>query len=98
MEKLYNDNNEVAVAISVGFGAGWSTWDERINPMDKRFNELILNKKKSEVMDLAKSEGLFADGLEDCIIEWIPKGMKFTIEEYDGYESIRTEENLQFIA
>lgn len=28
MEKYYNQNGELAVLISPGFGAGWSTWND----------------------------------------------------------------------
>ena len=87
MEKLYNDKGEVAVIVSGGYGAGFSTWSD-VNPMDKRYAELILNKKFDEAIELAKSEDIFEGGIEDCYIEWIPEGEKFRIDEYDGAESL----------
>jgi len=87
MEKLYNEEGEVAVAVSPNFGAGFSTWTD-INPMDKRYTELILHKKFDEAKELAKSEGQYTGGIDDCVIRWINKGEKFRIAEYDGSESI----------
>ena len=48
MEKIVRDG-KVAVAVSYGFGAGWSTWNE-VNPMDARFNQLFLDGKIDEVV------------------------------------------------
>ena len=87
MEKLYNENGDVAVIISYGYGAGFSTWTD-INPMDKRYAELILNKKFDEAIKLAESEGQYAGGIEGCEIEWVKKGTKFRITEYDGSENL----------
>ena len=87
MEKLYNDKGEVAVVVSVDYGAGFSTWSD-VNPMDKRYTELIFNKKFDEARKLAKSEDVYDGGIEDCVIAWIPEGTKFRIDEYDGAESL----------
>lgn len=87
MEKLIKDG-KVAVAVSKGYGAGWSTWGS-VDPMDKRFNELILEGKIEEAEALAKSLGYYSDGLRNCVIEWLDIGTRFEIKEYDGNESLR---------
>ena len=87
MEKLYNKDGHVAVLVSPGFGAGWSTWED-IDPRDKRYAELVCNKKIDEAIRLAEEEGLFAGGLEDVEIKWLAEGTKFRIDEYDGAESL----------
>lgn len=87
MEKLYNDNGEVAVIVSGGYGAGFSTWS-KVDPMDKRYAELILNEKIDEAIELAKSEDVYEGGIVDCHIEWVSQGEKFRINEYDGAESL----------
>lgn len=87
MEKLIIDG-KVAVAVSYGFGAGWSTWND-IDPMDARFNTLFLNGEIKEIKKICEEEELgYAGGAEDVTIEWIPVGTKFVIEEYDGSESL----------
>jgi len=87
MEKLYNKQGQVAVAISYDYGAGWSTWND-VSPLDKRYNELILAHRIEEAIELAESEGHYAGGLKNCEIEWLPKNAKFRISEYDGSESL----------
>ena len=93
IEKLYNDKGEVAVAVSYGYGAGWSSWND-VNPMDKRYNELILAEKWKEAEELAEEEDLYAGGLKDCVIIWLDEGTAFSIKEYDGAESIVTNDSL----
>ena len=87
MEKIVRDG-KVAVAVSYGFGAGWSTWND-VDPMDARFNQLFLDGKVEEVQRICDEEKLgYAGGARDVEIEWVPVGTKFIIGEYDGSESL----------
>jgi hypothetical protein len=97
MEKLYNEKGQVAVAVSYGFGAGWSTWND-VNPMDKRYNELILNEEWEKAEELAEKEGHYAGGLCKCEIEWVNEGVQFDITEYDGSESLMPYSDLRYKA
>lgn len=46
MIKTYkNANGEIAILVSSGFGAGWSTWNQRALAYDKRVVEFFLSKK-----------------------------------------------------
>ena len=99
MEKLYNDKGQVAVAISSGFGAGWSTWNNKVNPMDKRFNELILNGDIDKLKEICKKEDIYAGGLDEVSIVWVEPDTAFVINEYDGSESINYRDSVNwFIA
>ena len=97
MEKIIRDG-KVAVAISPGFGAGWSTWCD-VDPMDAKFNQLILDGKTEEIYAMAEEsmkgddEYIYTGGLEDVEIVWVPVGTKFYIDEYDGSESLVTIDN-----
>ena len=96
MEKIVRDGM-VAVAVSYGYGAGWSTWTD-VNPMDARFNQLFLEGKHAEAAALCDEEDLgYAGGAEDVSIEWIPVGTKFIIDEYDGAESLMTIDDYDWI-
>lgn len=87
MEKIVR-HGKVAVAVSKGFGAGWSTWN-RVNPMDARFNQLFLDDKYDKAVALCdKLELGYAGGASDVEIVWVPVGTEFQITEYDGSESI----------
>jgi len=87
VEKLYNDKGQVAVAISPDFGAGWST-EELVNPMDAKYNKLILEQKIEELIALARSEGHFVGSLPTTELVWLDPGTKFDITNYDGAETI----------
>ena len=89
MEKIIRDG-KVAVAVSGGFGAGWSTWNH-VDPMDARFNQLFLDGKIDEIVRICNEEDLgYAGGADGVEIRWIPVGTEFVITEYDGAESLET--------
>ena len=87
MEKIVR-NGKVAVAVSYGFGAGWSTWNE-VDPMDARFNQLFLDGKVDEAKALVDELELgYTGGADGVEIEWLPVGTEFIITEYDGSEGL----------
>lgn len=93
MEKIVRDG-KVAVAVSRGYGAGWSTWNE-VNPMDARFNQLFLDGAGHEAADLCDELDLgYAGGASDVEIVWVPVGTEFQITEYDGSESIEYKDDI----
>lgn len=95
MEKIVR-NGKVAVAVSYGFGAGWSTWNE-VDPMDARFNQLFLDDKVDEAKALVDElEMGYTGGADDVEIVWVPVGMQFRITEYDGSESLETRDSVDW--
>ena len=105
VEKYYNENGEVAVLYSPEFGAGWSTWNsEEAEELifDKTLVEMILEKKSQEEIEKYVEEkwgdSIFTGGLGDVCVEFLPKGTVFVIEEYDGFESITTDDTDWHIA
>lgn len=96
MEKIIKDG-KVAVAISPGFGSGWSTWND-VHPCDARFNQLFLEGKYQEADDLCEELDLgYGGGAYDVVIKWVELGKKFIITEYDGSESIMLETGFNWI-
>ena len=93
--KVINKRNEVAVLYSPGFGAGWSTWayDEKVKQeciFDPDCVFAILEGDKQKAQTIAEKkwgEGGYwnTDKLE---VTWVKRGQAFKIDEYDGYESI----------
>jgi hypothetical protein len=95
MEKIVRDG-KVAVAVSYGFGAGWSTWND-VDPMDARFNQLFLDGKVDEVQRICDEEELgYAGGARDVEIVWVPVGSVFVIDEYDGSESLQFKDDFDW--
>lgn len=108
MEKIeYYKNpeneNEVAVLVSYGYGAGWSTWNREELCCDKRIVEYWLehnDAEEEEVKAFCESigyEDVFCGGWHGIKLEYIPAGSKFIIEEYDGCESLIMEDDLSII-
>ena len=94
VERYYNENGELGVLISVGFGAGWSTWNDENLAYDKRIIEKWLEgATPNEMCDYIEGLGYrrpYMGGYNDLWLEFIPRGTLFCIHEYDGAESIKT--------
>jgi len=98
MEKVEKvaDNGKVfvAVLISYGYGAGWSTWNGHNEDLvfDSYIVNLILEDKfnytEVEKYCEEKYPEAYLGGLSDLCVVWVLKGRKFRITEYDGSESV----------
>lgn len=97
MDKVKADG-KVAVLVSTGFGAGWSTWNREWPAMlfDPVIVEMVLAGKDSydiEAVAERRWPDAYLGGVHDLYVAWIPEGMKFRVMEYDGAESILTVED-----
>lgn len=88
------DHSAAAVLVSPRFGAGWSTWNYPVLAYDKRVIEYWLdhkNENSDNVYKFMESIGytnVYCGGWRDMKLEWVPKGVKWRIDEYDGSEGI----------
>lgn len=98
--KVYNDKGEVAVLVSYGFGAGWSTWGAE---KDGLFTpEVVLALINGE--DLTKEfldsvygkDAFYYGGADELVVEWIKEGTLFRVTEYDGNESLEIRDDLDW--
>jgi hypothetical protein len=101
--KKYVKDGKIAIMVSSGFGAGWYTWNTDLGEaliFDRDLIELILADKRGEAFQLAelKYPSAYKGGFDDIEIQWLPEGSQFTIEEYDGSESIPIKSDLSFTA
>jgi hypothetical protein len=87
----------VAVIISPGYGAGWSTWadDSEKALFSPEIVEWIEAGKPGldpddcwKELDIFQEYG-YTGGLRDVVIVWLPKGTQFLVDEYDGNETLR---------
>lgn len=91
--KKYEKDGKVAVLISPGFGAGWSTWNQDYAEelcFDADIVEAVLAEDytKAESVASLKYEGIYTGGCGDLNVVWVEKGVQFEVEEYDGHENI----------
>lgn len=91
--KKYEQDGEVAVLISPGFGAGWSTWNYEYRDQllfDSRIVEAVMNNDFEEAGNIATAidDYIYTGGAHQLIVEWVPKGVSFRVKEYDGAESL----------
>jgi hypothetical protein len=99
MEKVIREGH-VGVLFSPGFGAGFYTWGA---PIEAIFNptliELVENEKWDEVVSFVEETwgDVYTGGVTDLRVAWIEEGTEFTIEEYDGSESIVFKETIDWI-
>lgn len=100
-EKVVRDGL-VAILISPGYGAGWTTNgitnSEQMLFCPEMVNA-VLEARRKELPAIAKR--LFPDAhfsRQRLQVIWVPLGTRFTVCEYDGYEYIITEKNLEYTA
>ena len=99
MNKVIRDG-KVAVLISYGWGAGFHTWGA---PLEAIFDPNLVVLIELENFDGAEEyvkntyPGINTGGVEDLYIEWVDEGEEFTINEYDGSESIQFKNKIQWI-
>lgn len=104
-EKVIRDG-KVAVLVSPGFGAGWSTWNDGecrdLLLFDRRFVEAaeagVSESAIAATAEEVTGRRIYCGGWSDIVIEWLPVGTRFLVEEYDGTESLRFVEDLVIIA
>lgn len=103
MDKKIVDG-KVAVLVSPGYGAGWSSWNKDYPGLlfDPVIVDMVLENRHSEIDDyiaqMCEEHGLDADdiytgGSGDLVIRWVDEGKRFRIHEYDGSERLVLEEN-----
>lgn len=91
--------NMVPVIISHNYGAGWATWNTDVDVNDLEIAQMILDGvPNSEIIEFAKVKypDAFHEGLEFCHVELVEKGTKYIIREYDGFETLVTEDQIQW--
>lgn len=102
MSKTYVRDGMVAVLVSPGIGAGWSTWNKEHPEMvfDRDIVNMILNgSPKDEITQYVteKYGDVCTLGISDLVVHWLPKGTMFKVSEYDGSESLDIMDHMEFI-
>ena len=101
MEKLIRDG-QVAVLVSPGFGAGWSSWD-RTYGEDMIFDPVLAAYIDEGKIDEARTYVVmrfpeaYDGGVDDLVVQWVPVGTAFRIHEYDGSESIEIKDKMNWV-
>lgn len=105
MEKVVRDG-KVAVLLSRGYGAGWGSWNYGVHDVIMFHPKIVQMVEDEREMDITEEwlkselglEEVFTGGREGLYIKWVPEGTRFRIDEYDGAESIITEDDLDMVA
>lgn len=102
-QKLERDGL-VAVIVSPGYGAGWSTWadgkDQQKYMFDSRVAQAILGNSLTPVKMKEWGYGDYEQDshrLSQLQVVWVPKGSAVKIDCYDGNESYTVIRNPEWI-
>lgn len=92
MNKIERDGM-VAVLVSPGYGAGWSTWHSEHREtlcMDAEIVQAVMDKDLDKAVAIAKQKcgDFYERGVRDLTVEWVKKGAAFEIDECNGSESL----------
>lgn len=104
VEKYVREDGKIAVLVSAGYGAGWSTWntvDEELAEallFDADVVKMVLEDREDEIEAFVTAKYkdktddgwnyLVTAGAKDLYVEWVNKGERFVIDEYDGAEHL----------
>lgn len=102
-ERVKNDKGEVAILVSRGYGAGWSTWAPSTPSClyDAEIVAAVLaGWPGDEIESLAsrKWPAEYWGGAGGLAVQWLPEGTLFRIDEYDGSESVIVNDDMQWLA
>ena len=99
-----NGDTLVAVLVSSGWGAGWSTWNNEYPDLlfESEVVAFLLNGgisgKEALFEYMHKTyKGIYLGGFEDLFIVWAPEGREFVILEYDGMESLMFKDEFSWV-
>ena len=83
-------DGKVAVLVSPGFGAGWSTWADHPEAALYAPDVVAWIEAGKPAIDTDAAFGKYGytGGLRDIEVEWLLLGTRFVVEEYDGAESL----------
>jgi hypothetical protein len=85
-----NDQGQVAVLISHGYGAGWYTWHGIYELLwDPTVVDMVLNQRPNEeIVDYCSRVygEQYWGGVDGLAVHWLDPGTEFRIDEYDGSE------------
>ena len=105
MDKVIRDG-KVAVLVSPGFGAGWSTWAYCGREDNRDFmlhdSTLVTMVERGDSVEAiesyvtAKHPDTYCGGADGLTIEWLPVGTAFRIHEYDGSESVEIRDDIEW--
>lgn len=104
MEKVIRDG-KVAVLYSPDYGAGWYSWNSEHKQLlfHPKIVDMVEQGRANEIDEgwVLKEIGIsdvYCGGAIRLQIEWLPEGTPFRIDEYDGYESVSTHNDLVLTA
>lgn len=85
-------NGKVAVIVSPGYGAGWATWSDHYEaalfaPDVVKWIEEGKPDDDDRVEAFGEKYG-YTGGLSQAEVEWVDRGQRIRIDEYDGSEAL----------
>jgi hypothetical protein len=105
VNKVIRDG-KVAVVVSPGFGAGWSTWAFRGEEdyrdfmlFDPTLVDMVERGASAETIEEYVTNnypGTYCGASDDLTIQWLPVGTAFRIHEYDGAESVEIRDDMNW--
>jgi hypothetical protein len=98
MPTLERDGN-VAVVYSPGYGAGFWHLPDCLRHL-RRHAALAEAAERGNFADVCERMGLYdmmgEFGGDQAALAWVPKGARYMIGEYDGYESVVVEDKIKW--
>lgn len=101
----YTNDNQVAVILHDQYGSGWFTQHDMLELLfDYKLAEALDNSDmaaaNARLVDLETeytNAGIYPVRAQDLVVEWVDRGRKFMIQEYDGWETVWYKDQINWI-
>lgn len=94
MADFIQKDDQVGVLISPNYGSGFVSDNSEVDPFDAELVSAVLRRDKPALLEALSrkypgvSEHTKSYIFDELEVEWVPKGSRFRIHEYDGSERI----------
>lgn len=97
--RYVDEKGQLAVLVSPGYGAGWSTWGQdnmELLCLHEDLVKILLDSpecspERTKALEQALEDlgvDTYTGGESNLEIRWVKPGTMFRVEEYDGAESL----------
>ena len=99
VQRLIRDG-QVAVLVSPKYGGGWYSWNHNEELLyDPSIAIWLENNEHDKIQAYLglRYPTEYIGGLDGLVVEWIPVGTRFRIDEHDGAETLVLETNVKWL-
>lgn len=101
----YTHEDQVAVILHDAYGSGWFSqhdlpellFDPELAKALDTNDQTAAKARLDELRNKYSNLGIYPVRIKDLVVEWVPRGRKFMIHEYDGMETVWYKDQIRWV-